>query len=137
MSLRPHAHKNQKWQKFECSLSVAFLRTELGLIIKQTCCCLLQFDDFERARFVNQALVGMWGFLDMAICNAIKHHVEPAIQDNLPFAISGFTFEKLSFGDSPFQIRGIKHASLYSGTPSVVLPFTSWCLLLGCLLIVN
>lgn len=59
--------------------------------------------------------MGMWGYLDMAICTAIKHHVEPAIQDNLPFAISGFTFEKLGFGDSPFQIRGIKHASLFAG----------------------
>jgi hypothetical protein len=51
----------------------------------------------------------------MTICSAIKQHVEPAIQDNLPWSISGFTFEKLGFGDAPFQIRGIKHASLYAG----------------------
>jgi hypothetical protein len=75
----------------------------------------VQCDEYERARFLNQALCGMWSYLDSTICNAIKECVEPAMQDNLPFPISGFTFEKLGFGDAPFQIRGIKHTSLFAG----------------------
>jgi hypothetical protein len=58
----------------------------------------------------------MWPFLDSAICCAIKDHVEPVIQGNLPFPVSGFTFEKLAFGDAPPQIRGIKNTPLFSGT---------------------
>lgn len=75
----------------------------------------LQFEEFERVAFVNQILVGMWAYLDTTICSAIKEFVEPVIQDNLPFPVSGFEFEKLALGDAPFQIRGVKHASLFDG----------------------
>lgn len=76
----------------------------------------VQFEEFERVAFVNQILVGIWAYLDPTICSAIKEFVEPVIQENLPFPVSGFEFEKLALGDAPFQIRGVKHVSLYDGT---------------------
>jgi hypothetical protein len=75
----------------------------------------VQFEDFERAAFVNQAFQAMWSFLDSTICAAIREFIEPIIQAQLPFPISGFEFEKLAFGDTPWQVRGIKHYSLFSG----------------------
>lgn len=75
----------------------------------------MQFEDFERARFVNQALRGMWPFLDAAMCGALKEVVEPSIQSTLPFPVASFSFEKLAFGSAPFEVRGVKHASLFAG----------------------
>lgn len=77
----------------------------------------MQFEDFERAAFVNQAFQAMWSFLDASMCTAIREFIEPVIQAQLPFPISGFEFEKLAFGDTPWQVRGVKHYSLYAGTP--------------------
>jgi hypothetical protein len=80
-----------------------------------SCHSALQFEDFERANFVNQAFHAMWPFLDASICTAIRSAVQPIIQKNLPFPVSGFEFEKLAFGDSPWQVRGVKHYALYAG----------------------
>jgi hypothetical protein len=76
---------------------------------------LLQFEDFERARFVNLAFAAMWPYLNATICSAIRNNIEPIIQKNVPAPIAGFVFEKLSFGDVPWQVRGVKHAPLYAG----------------------
>ena len=93
-------------------LSVAELWPDADLV---TGPLTMQFEEFERVAFVNQILEGMWAYLDATICSAIKEFVEPVIQENLPFPVSGFEFEKLAFGDAPFQIRGVKHASLFDG----------------------
>lgn len=91
-----------------------------------------QFEEFERVAFVNQILVGVWPYLDATICSAIKEFVEPVIQENLPFPVSGIEFEKLAFGDAPFQIRGVKHASLFDGAtrgwsrPGTCLRLMTW-----------
>ena len=75
----------------------------------------MQFEDFERANFINQVFHAMWPYLDGTICTAIRNNVQPVIQNSLPFPISGFEFEKLSFGDTPWQVRGVKHYSLFAG----------------------
>lgn len=91
-------------------------RTEsLPCVDLRTRAVTVQFEEFERVAFVNQILVGMWAYIDTTICSAIKEFVEPVIQENLPFPVSGFEFEKLALGDAPFQIRGVKHASLFDG----------------------
>ena len=76
---------------------------------------MLQFEDFERAAFVNKAMEAMWPFLEATLAGALRHTLQPVIQQQLPFPISGFEFEKLSFGGTPWHIRGVKHHPLFSG----------------------
>jgi hypothetical protein len=61
----------------------------------------------------------MWPYLNATICTAIRNNIEPIIQKNVPSPFSGFVFEKLSFGDVPWQVRGVKYHPLYSGVLSL------------------
>ena len=75
----------------------------------------MQFEDFERAAFVNRVMEGMWPYLEATISSALREFLTPIIQAQLPFPVSGFEFEKLTFGSTPFQVRGVKKYALYAG----------------------
>eukprot|EP01026_Neomeris_dumetosa_P041862 TRINITY_DN3476_c0_g1_i4.p1 TRINITY_DN3476_c0_g1~~TRINITY_DN3476_c0_g1_i4.p1 ORF type:complete len:510 (+),score=48.64 TRINITY_DN3476_c0_g1_i4:335-1864(+) len=69
----------------------------------------LSFQEKERVEWLNTMLIQMWPFYDYAICQTIKQIVEPVMEDHRPpVIIKRIAFKKITFGDSPFRIEGVK-----------------------------
>ncbi|CAL8462063.1 g1594 [Coccomyxa elongata] len=105
----------------------------------------VKFSDYERAKFLNDALQMLWPAFDTALCNLIKDELEPYMRDFSPAVVSGMYFERLSFGLVPMSILGVRivpsfhanqHVSIeldvdvrWAGEPDVLLklePSTKW-----------
>jgi len=68
----------------------------------------LSFQETEKVQWINKILQQTWPFYDKAICNEIRTQVEPVLETSKPPFIHKMGFQKLTFGESPFQIDAIK-----------------------------
>ena len=82
-----------------------------------------QFEDFERARFVNQVFAGMWPYLDATICTAIRNNVEPIIQARSPCGCA--CAQSLIWNGALTHARGGAlhgHMNVHATTEALALP---------------
>ncbi|KAL0402297.1 UNVERIFIED_CONTAM: Synaptotagmin-3 [Sesamum latifolium] len=65
--------------------------------------------DYDRVDWLNKFLSDMWPFLDKAICGIIRSTAEPIFAEFIgKFKIEAIEFKKLSLGNLPPTIHGIK-----------------------------
>lgn len=69
----------------------------------------INFRETEKMEWLNEMLVKAWPYYDAAICAAIKAQVEPLMEQyKPPGMIKKIYFHKLTFGDDPFRVEGIR-----------------------------
>ncbi|KAL2227728.1 UNVERIFIED_CONTAM: Synaptotagmin-3 [Sesamum indicum] len=65
--------------------------------------------DYDRVDWLNKFMSDMWPFLDKAICGIIRSTAEPIFTEYIgKFKIEAIEFKKLSLGNLPPTIHGIK-----------------------------
>ncbi|GER51268.1 calcium-dependent lipid-binding family protein [Striga asiatica] len=65
--------------------------------------------DYDRVDWLNKFISEMWPFLDTAICSVIRRTCEPIFGEYIgKFKIESIGFMKLSLGDIPPTISGLK-----------------------------
>ncbi|KAK9865054.1 hypothetical protein WJX84_012217 [Apatococcus fuscideae] len=69
----------------------------------------LQSTEYERAQFLNEANRIMWPAYDTALSSVIRYELLPILRENAPSYISGLSFERLSLGQTPVTILGVKY----------------------------
>lgn len=69
----------------------------------------ISFRDTEKMEWLNRILEKTWPYYDEAICKTIKEQVEPLMMKfKPPGLIKKIYFQKLTFGDDPFRVEGIR-----------------------------
>lgn len=68
----------------------------------------ISFSDTEKMEWLNNILAKAWPFYDAAICAEVKSQVEPLMEQFRPPFIKRIYFKKLTFGDAPFRVEGIR-----------------------------
>ncbi|KAL4853134.1 Synaptotagmin-5 [Chlorella vulgaris] len=69
----------------------------------------ISFRDTEKMEWLNRILEKAWPYYDSAICKAIKEQVEPLMMKfKPPGLIKKIYFQKLTFGDDPFRVEGVR-----------------------------
>ncbi|PSC74351.1 synaptotagmin-5-like [Micractinium conductrix] len=69
----------------------------------------ISFRETEKMEWLNRILEKVWPYYDEAICATIKEQVEPLMmQYKPPGLIKRIYFQKLTFGDDPFRVEGIR-----------------------------
>lgn len=68
----------------------------------------INFSKTEKVEWLNRILAKAWPYYDAAICEEVKRQVEPMMEQYRPPFISRIYFKKLTFGDAPFRIEGIR-----------------------------
>lgn len=68
----------------------------------------ISFSDTEKMEWLNAILEKVWPFYDEAICAMVKQEVEPLFDQYKPPGVKKIYFQKLSFGDAPFRVEGIR-----------------------------
>jgi len=68
----------------------------------------LNFSEVEKMEWLNDIVEQAWPYYDKAICDEIKRQVEPMLQEYTPPFIKKISFQKFTFGDSPFRVEGIQ-----------------------------
>jgi len=68
----------------------------------------LSFSDTEKMEWLNRILAKAWPYYDAAICEEVKRQVEPLMDQYRPPFIKRIFFKKLTFGDAPFRVEGIR-----------------------------
>jgi len=68
----------------------------------------ISFSDTEKMEWLNTVLEKAWPFYDAAICAEVKTQVEPLMEQFRPPFIRRIYFKKLTFGDAPFRVEGIR-----------------------------
>ena len=68
----------------------------------------ISFSDTEKMEWLNNILAKAWPFYDAAICAEVKAQVEPLMDQYRPPFIKKIYFKKLTFGDAPFRVEGIR-----------------------------
>ncbi len=62
----------------------------------------------ERAAWLNTLLADVWPVLDPVACGVIRAAVEPLVAQFAPPFISRIGFRRLSLGDIPLTVEGIR-----------------------------
>ncbi|CAL9175378.1 calcium-dependent lipid-binding protein-like [Musa acuminata AAA Group] len=75
----------------------------------------VSFPLFEQVKWLNKLLGKLWPFIADAATLVIKDTVEPLLDDYRPPGISSLKFSKLSLGNVPPKIEGIRVQSLKKG----------------------
>lgn len=68
----------------------------------------ISFSETEKMEWLNKIVAKAWPYYDAAICEEVKHQVEPMMEQYRPSFIKRIYFKKLTFGDAPFRIEGIR-----------------------------
>ncbi|KAL4424271.1 hypothetical protein ABPG75_001572 [Micractinium tetrahymenae] len=69
----------------------------------------ISFRETEKMEWLNRILEKVWPYYDEAICKLVKEQVEPLMmQYKPPGLIKKIYFQKLTFGDDPFRVEGIR-----------------------------
>lgn len=68
----------------------------------------LSFRETERLDWLNAMLAKAWPFYDAAICQTLREQIEPLMAENKPSFIKRIFFNKLTFGNDPFQVTGVR-----------------------------
>lgn len=88
----------------------------------------------ERAAWLNTLLADVWPVLDPVACGIIKAAVEPLVAQFAPPFISRIGFRRLSLGDVPLTVEGIRVSRCggwgWSGKPRLRL-VASMCSVVG------
>eukprot|EP00884_Botryococcus_braunii_P021716 jgi/Botrbrau1/8228/Bobra.0392s0024.1 len=66
----------------------------------------IKFSDYERVKFLNDALQTIWPAFDAAVSSYIQERLLPALKEDRPSAIADISFERLFFGEVPLSIMG-------------------------------
>lgn len=106
-------------QRRALASDVAFLsRMDLGEVAK-ICGGVspgwVSFPEFERTAWINEQLREIWPFVNKATSSMIRTVVEPLLEEHRPLGILAMKFTKLTLGDIPPQIAGIKMRTLKAG----------------------
>lgn len=101
-------YQNQKW-KDERNQRLGMIPGKKGTqFLLHNIPLWLSFSDVEKMEWLNSIIRQAWPFYDKAICDEIKHQVEPMLDEYRPSFIRKISFQKLTFGDSPFRIEAIQ-----------------------------
>ena len=68
----------------------------------------VQFGDWEKCRFLNNAIEIFWPSINGAIENTLRQTVDPILQDVKPVFLSHLQFGKIDFGEVPLKIKSVK-----------------------------
>ena len=68
----------------------------------------ISFSETEKMEWLNKILAKAWPYYDAAICQEVKNQVEPLMEQYRPPFIKRIYFKKLTFGDAPFRVEGIR-----------------------------
>ncbi|XP_042392307.1 calcium-dependent lipid-binding protein-like [Zingiber officinale] len=83
----------------------------------------VSFPAFEQVKWLNKLLGKMWPFIAEAATLVIKDTVEPLLDDYRPSGISSLKFSKLSLGNVPPKIEGIRVQCLKKGQLTMDIDF--------------
>lgn len=101
-------YQNQKW-KDEKNQLLAMVPGKKGTqYLLHNIPMWLNYSDLEKMEWLNRIVEQAWPYYDKAICDEIKRQVEPMLQEYIPPFIKKISFQKLTFGDSPFRVEGIQ-----------------------------
>ncbi|XP_047318211.1 calcium-dependent lipid-binding protein-like [Impatiens glandulifera] len=75
----------------------------------------VSFPVYEPVKWLNKQLTKMWPFIADAATAVIKESVEPILEEYRPPGITALKFSKLSLGNVPPKIEGIRVQSLKQG----------------------
>ncbi len=68
----------------------------------------MKFPDYDRAMWLNNALIKWWPCLSTAICRTVKHRLQKLLQKKKPDLFSSIVFETFSMGSLPPRCSGAK-----------------------------
>ena len=68
----------------------------------------ISFSETEKMEWVNRIIAKSWPFYDAAICAEVQRQIEPLMEYYRPAFIKRIYFKKLTFGDAPFRVEGIR-----------------------------
>lgn len=69
----------------------------------------ISFRETEKVEWLNKVLEKVWPYYDRAVCAAVKEVVEPLLNAyKPPGLVKSIYFAKLSMGDRPFRVEGIR-----------------------------
>jgi hypothetical protein len=71
----------------------------------------LAFGPLERVEWLNRLLAKAWPYYDAAICAEVKAQLEPLFEASKPGFIKKLFFAKLTMGDAPFRVEGVRVAA--------------------------
>ena len=77
----------------------------------------ISFSEREKVEWLNRVIAKAWPFYDAAICAEVKKQVEPLLKESKPAFIKSIFFQKLTFGDAPFRVEGVR---VYDDNPENV-----------------
>ena len=101
-------HQNQKW-KHERNQRLAMVPGKKGVqALLHHIPTWLSFTDVEKMEWLNRIIAAAWPFYDAAICEEVKRQVEPMMDEYRPPFIKKIYFKKLTFGDAPIRIVGVR-----------------------------
>ncbi|XP_058081161.1 calcium-dependent lipid-binding protein [Magnolia sinica] len=83
----------------------------------------ISFPVFEQVKWLNKQLSKMWPFVADAATLVIRESVEPLLEDYRPPGISSLKFSKLSLGNVPPKIEGIRVQSFKKGQITMDIDF--------------
>ncbi|KAF5744331.1 synaptotagmin-5 [Tripterygium wilfordii] len=75
----------------------------------------ISFPAFEQVKWLNKLLSKLWPFVADAATLIIRESVEPLLEEYRPPGITSLKFSKLSLGNVPPKIEGIRVQSLNKG----------------------
>jgi len=122
--------RGEAWQRNE-QLRQTARRLELGVGEKEVILGKVSelpawvfFPDFERAEWVNRMLSMLWPSLCHYTTHLLQVVVEPIIAENLlNYTISQFKFSRVSLGNLPPRIGGIKCYDKVAARNEIILDF--------------
>ncbi|VDQ00053.1 unnamed protein product [Trichobilharzia regenti] len=66
------------------------------------------FPDVERAEWLNKVIKRMWPAISEYARDIVIQNIVPIVSQNLPAALTPFSFETIDLGDTPPRVGGIK-----------------------------
>lgn len=83
----------------------------------------ISFPVYEQVKWLNKHLSKLWPFVADAATAIIKESVEPLLEEYRPAGITSMKFSKLSLGNVPPKIEGIRVQSLKEGQITMDIDF--------------
>ncbi|KAK3035653.1 hypothetical protein RJ639_033181 [Escallonia herrerae] len=83
----------------------------------------ISFPVYEQVKWLNKQLGKLWPFVADAATAVIKESVEPLLEEYRPPGITSLKFNKLSLGNVPPKIEGIRVQSLKKGQITMDIDF--------------
>ncbi|KAK1376273.1 putative Calcium lipid binding protein [Heracleum sosnowskyi] len=83
----------------------------------------ISFPVYEQVKWLNKQLSKLWPFVADAATAIIKESVEPLLEEYRPAGITSMKFSKLSLGNVPPKIEGIRVQSLKEGQITMDIDF--------------